>query len=153
MTEPVTLHLTINVLANRTSSSDPHKIPSEGDDSLPEEVPKHNMVPDSRGPDQSTACEPPLPPPDRLPAHSSTPMPQDQAETSLVEKARTDLDRADEVKKLIDRSDTWEGAVGKIKWVMDTLSPVAEVRVIFVFAYPRLSRLALSAASDCTDGV
>ncbi len=59
-------------------------------------------------------------------------MPQDQAETSLVEKARTDLDRADEVKKLIDRSDTWEGAVGKIKWVMDTLNPVAEVRIIFV---------------------
>jgi len=59
-------------------------------------------------------------------------MPQDQTETSLVERARIDLDRADEVKKLIDRSDTWEGAVGKIKWVMDTLNPVAEVRVIFV---------------------
>ncbi len=59
-------------------------------------------------------------------------MPQDQAETSLVEKAQIYLDRADEVKGLIDRSDTWEGAVGKIKWVMDTLSPVAEVRVIFV---------------------
>ncbi len=132
--EPVTLHLTITVSANRTSPSDPHKIPTEGDDSPPEEVPEHNIVPDSRGPDQSTAREPPLPSPDRLPAHSSTPMPQDQAETSLVEKARTDLDRADEVKlkKLIDRSDTWEGVVGKIKWVMDTLSPVAEVRVIFV---------------------
>jgi len=63
-------------------------------------------------------------------------MPQDQGETrgetSLVEKARIDLDRADEVKKLIDRSNTWEEAVGKIKWVMDALIPVAEVRIIFV---------------------
>ncbi len=59
-------------------------------------------------------------------------MPQDQGETSLAEKAQIDLDRADEVKKSIDRSNTWEGAVGKIKWVMDTLSPVADVRVTFV---------------------
>ncbi len=59
-------------------------------------------------------------------------MPQDQGETSLVEKAQIGLVRADEVEKSIDRSNTWEGAVGKIKWVMDTLSPVAEVRVIFV---------------------
>ncbi len=30
----------------------------------------------------------------------------------------------------IDRPNTWERAVGRIKWVMDTLSPIAEVRVI-----------------------
>ncbi len=90
------------------------------------------MALDSRGPDQSTALEHSLPPPDLLPVQSSTPKPQDQEELSLVEKARIDLDRADEVKKSIDRSNTWEGAVGKIKWVMDTLSPVSEVRVIFV---------------------
>jgi hypothetical protein len=30
----------------------------------------------------------------------------------------------------IDRSSTWQGAVGRIKWVMDTLGPIAEVRVI-----------------------
>jgi len=59
-------------------------------------------------------------------------MPQDLGETSLVEKARIDLDRADEVKKSLDRSNTWEGTVGKIKWVMDTLSPVAEVCIIFI---------------------
>ena len=29
-----------------------------------------------------------------------------------------------------DRPNTWEGAVGRIKWVMDTLGPTAEVRVI-----------------------
>jgi hypothetical protein len=30
----------------------------------------------------------------------------------------------------IDESDTWERAVGRIKWVMDTLGPIAEVRVM-----------------------
>jgi hypothetical protein len=37
----------------------------------------------------------------------------------------------------IDRSNTWERAVEKINWVMDTLSPIAEVRVI-PFCCPRL---------------
>ena len=27
-----------------------------------------------------------------------------------------------------DRSNTWEGAVGRVKWVMDTFGPIAEVR-------------------------
>jgi len=30
----------------------------------------------------------------------------------------------------IDQSNTWEKAVGRIKWVMDTLNPTAEVRVM-----------------------
>jgi len=39
--------------------------------------------------------------------------------------------RADEAVKRIDRSNsTWAGAVGRIKWVMDTWSPIAEVRII-----------------------
>jgi hypothetical protein len=43
------------------------------------------------------------------------------------------LDRADEaVNRIvpIERSNTWEGAVGRIKWVMDTLGPIAEVSVL-----------------------
>ena len=50
------------------------------------------------------------------------------------------LDRADEAMKLIvpiDRSNKWENAVEKINWVMDTLSPIAEVRVM-LFYCPRL---------------
>ncbi len=129
-TPPVTLYIMITVAANGTSPRDPKKIPTE-DGSPAEDVPKPTMVLDARGSDQSIALEPPLAPPDHLPFQSSTPMPRDQGESSLSGKARIDLDRADEVKKSIDRSNTWEGAVGKIKWVMDTLSPVAEVRVIF----------------------
>ncbi len=45
------------------------------------------------------------------------------------------LFRADEFMKKkkivpIDGEHTWEKAVGRIKWVMDTLGPIAEVRVI-----------------------
>ena len=73
---------------------------------------------------------------------------------SLSEKAQISLGRADEAEKSIEGSDTWQGVVGRVKLVMDTLSPLAGVRVInILFAYPQLSRLTLSAQSDCTDGV
>jgi hypothetical protein len=46
---------------------------------------------------------------------------------------RLALHQADEAMNRIipiDRSNTWESAVGKIKWVMDTLGPIAEVSVM-----------------------
>jgi hypothetical protein len=43
---------------------------------------------------------------------------------------RLALDQAGEAMNRIDRSNTWESAVGKIKWVMDTLGPIAEVSVM-----------------------
>jgi hypothetical protein len=73
---------------------------------------------------------------------------------SLAEKAQISLDRAVQAEKSIDGSNTWQGVVERVKFVMDTLSPVAGVREInILFVYSRLSRLALSAQSDCTDGV
>lgn len=50
--------------------------------------------------------------------------------STSTKNPRLALDRADEAVKRIIPSNTWEGAVGRVKWVMDTLSPVAEVRVI-----------------------
>ena len=93
------------------------------------------MAPDLKGPGHSTEPEHPLPLLGPLPVQGDTPMPQDQGEMSLVEKARIDLDLAEEAEKSIDRSNTWGGVVGRIKWLMDTLSPVAGVRVIFVFSF------------------
>ena len=61
-------------------------------------------------------------------------MPQQQEVSPTGNKnPRLVLDRANEDMKrigLIDESDTWEGAVVKIQWVMETLGPIAEVRVI-----------------------
>jgi hypothetical protein len=61
-------------------------------------------------------------------------MPQSRKEVSLTStmNPRFALHRADEsIKRIvpIDGSNTWERAVGRIKWVMDTLGPIAEVRV------------------------
>ncbi|KAF8265520.1 hypothetical protein EI94DRAFT_1831160 [Lactarius quietus] len=135
-TQAVTLNLTISVSANRTSLSAHLNILNEGDDSPAEEAPTPAVAPDSMGPDQSVEPEHPLPEPDFLPVQSRTPVSQGQGD---IEKARTGLDRADEAKKLIDLSNTWEGVVGRIKWLMDTLSPVAELHPIAKMAYNVLS--------------
>ena len=107
-------------------------MPTEGVDNLTEEVLTPTVAPDSRPADQSTVHELPLTLTDHLPVRGSTPVPQDQGEPSLVKEAQVGLERADELEKSIEGSDTWEGVVGRIKWLMDTLSPVAGVRVIFV---------------------
>ena len=59
-------------------------------------------------------------------------MPDGQAETSPIKKALIALRRADEAKKPIDRKNTWKRAVSRIKWVMDTVSTIAEVRAISI---------------------
>ena len=131
-TQPVTLKLRISVSTNRTSTNIPPNIPTKQVNNPTDAAPNLTVATDSRAPDQSTNLKHPLPPPDHFPIQSVTPVPQDQGEASLIEKAQVGLDRADELEKSIDRSDTWEGVVGRIKWLMDTLSPVAGVRVIFV---------------------
>ncbi len=90
------------------------------------------MVPDPGEPIQSSAPEPLLPSPDPLSVEVGTPMAHGQAKTSLNENALIALRRADEAKKPIDRKNTWKGAVSRIKWVMDTVSPITEVRVISI---------------------
>jgi hypothetical protein len=118
-----------------TSPALPPSIPTEGDDIPAGEVLEPTTVTDSRGVGQSTVPEHPLPLPDHLPVEGVTPMPQDRGEMSLVDEAQTSLNLAEQAKKSIDRSNSWEGVVGRIKWVMDTLSPVAGVRVIFVLPF------------------
>ena len=103
-TQPVTLHLTVNITTTRLGRIQP------------------------------PAPENPLPLPDRQPETDNT-MPQTRGEMLPTnnENPRFALDRTDEVAERIvpiDRSRMWEGAVGRIKWVIDTLSPVAEVRVM-----------------------
>ena len=67
-------------------------------------------------------------------------MPQHREEMSLVDEAQISLDLAEQAKKSIDRSNSLEGVVGRIKWVMDTLSPVAGVRVTFVLPLFQVDR-------------
>jgi hypothetical protein len=153
--QPVTLYLSITVSATSISAHIPQNIPTEVEGTSAEEGHQPTTTStDSRGPEQSMELVHPLPPPDHLPVQGGTPMPQEQGEAPLVKEAQIGLDRVDEAKKLIDRSDTWEGVVGRIKWLMDTLSPVAGVRAIFVFPFlAQLSRPPFPAQSDRTDRV
>ncbi len=114
--------------------NNPPEMSTKGDDSdtPAEETTKPSMAPDSRGPIQSSAPEPLLPSPDPLSVEAGTLMAHGQAETSPTEKALIALRRADEAKKPIDRANTWKGAISRIKWVMDIVSPIAEVRAISI---------------------
>ena len=106
--------------------NNPPGAPTKGYDSPAEGSTKPSIVVDSGGPIQSTT---PLPSSDPL---SVELMPEGQAEMSLSEKALIALRRAGEAKKPIERKNTWKGAVSKIKCVMDTVSPIAEVRAISI---------------------
>ena len=66
------------------------------------------------------------------PVEAEITMSRSQEEVSLTSTndLRSGIHQTDETTKGIDRSDTCERAIRRIKWVMDTLSPIAEVRVI-----------------------
>ncbi|KAH9013132.1 hypothetical protein EDB85DRAFT_984791 [Lactarius pseudohatsudake] len=80
----------------------------------------------------ATGSETLSPPTDRHPNLSIPPAADRQAGTSLAEKA---LHGAGEAVATINLSNTWEGALERIKWVMDTVSPVAELHPYAKMAY------------------
>jgi len=131
-TQPVTLYITVNITPPNLYNCPP-SIPTEDVDSPAEEA-------TIMGPIQFPAAEPPLPLPHHLSVQTGSPMPESLEEMSLTEDFLFVLDRANEAMKVIvpiDRSTTWERAFQRINWVMDTLSPIAEVRVM-PFCWPRL---------------
>ena len=77
-----------------------------------------------------------------LPSSPMLPAADRRAGISPAENALHD---ANEAMTTINLSKTWEGALERIKWVMDTLSPVAEVRQcpfcqsLFTEFHPQLS--------------
>ncbi len=131
--QPVTLYLTITVSANIPSPIIPNKppeIPTKGN-TLAEQTTRRSMVPVFGVPIRPAALGPLLPPPGYLPVGTGTLLPHGQAEMSPTEIAQMALRRADKAKP-IDRTKTWERAIGRIKRVMDTVSPIAEVRAISI---------------------
>ena len=121
--QPITLYLTMTV---STTMASPILL---GDEAPAEGATRPSMSPDSGGPIQSTAPDPLLPLPDHFSVEIGVPTSHSQAEVSPTEDPVIALRRADEAMKPIDRSNTWEMAVERINWVMDTLSPIAGVRV------------------------
>jgi hypothetical protein len=127
-TQPVTMYITVNITPPNLYNSLP-SIPTEDDDSPAEEA-------TTPGPIQFPDAEHLSPPAHHQRVETENTMPQSREEVSPTntENPRSALDLADEALNRvvpIGRSNTWERAVGRIKWVMDTLGPIAEVRVIF----------------------
>ena len=126
-TQPVTLYITVNIAHLNLHKSLP-SIPTEDDDSPAEET-------TTPGPIQFPAPEHHLPPlhRQRIETENTPPQSGDKVSSTSTTNPRSALYSADEaINRVvpIDRSKTWERAVGRIKWVMDTLGPIAEVRVI-----------------------
>ena len=119
----VTLYVTVNITP--TPYNTPPSIPTADDDSPA----KKALIP---GRIQPPSPEHSLPQSRHQSVETGITMPQSQEGMShtSAKNPRLALDQADEAINRIDRSNTWQGAVGRIKWVMDTLSPIAEVRVI-----------------------
>ena len=126
-TQPVTVYITINTTPPDLYNSLP-RIPTEDDDSPAEET-------TTPGPIQFPTPEHLLPPlhHQRIETGNTTPQSREEVSPTSTTNPRSALISADEALKRavpIDPSKTWERALGRIKWVMDTLGPIAEVRVI-----------------------
>ncbi|KAH9009494.1 hypothetical protein EDB85DRAFT_2298559 [Lactarius pseudohatsudake] len=130
--ESVTLYLTVIVSPSTTSGTIlPINAPivqsSTINDSYSGEA-GASVTQESMTPTRSaitTGSETLSPPTGRLPSEMNTiPPASDRRGLSPVESA---LDGAGEATATMNLSNKWEGAVGRIKWVMDTVSPVAEL--------------------------
>ncbi|KAH9030579.1 hypothetical protein EDB83DRAFT_1849180 [Lactarius deliciosus] len=117
---------------------DPLDISTKGDDTLADAA-RSSMARNSGEPFQPTAPEPHSASPDPLSVETSAPAPDSQAETTTVERARITLRHAEEAKKPIDGVNTRDGVISRIKWLMDTVSPVAELHPFAKMAYNLIS--------------
>ena len=123
-TQAVTLYITLNITPPNLCSSPP-SMSTRNKDSLAEEAAIPGRI-------QPSIPEHHLPFAHHEPVETGNTIPQSPEEELLTstKNPRPDLHGVDEAMKRIDRSNTWERAVGRIKWVMDTLGPIAEVRIM-----------------------
>ena len=134
-TQPVTVYITINITPPNPYNSPP-SIQTKNDNSLAKEATIPECI-------QLTAPEyssPPLLGQQTVGADNTTPQSREEMSPTDTKNSRLAIDQADQIMTRIipvDRS-TWQTAVGRIKWVMDTLGPLAAVRII-PFCCPYLS--------------
>ena len=124
LTQPVTLHIRVNITPPTLYNSPP-SIPTADGSSLAEEAPIPGRI-------QLPSPEHPLHLLHHQPVEAANKKPQSPEEvpSTSTKDPRPALAQADQAMKRMDRLNTWQGAVGRVKWVMDTLGPIAEVRVI-----------------------
>ena len=90
---------------------------------------------DTFGPTTATGSETLSHPSDRCPGDMNTP-PSANRQAGMT-PAENALHVAEAAMTTINLSETWQGTLDRVKWVMDTLSPVAGVRRnVFFFVNP-----------------
>ncbi|KAF8260400.1 hypothetical protein EI94DRAFT_904244 [Lactarius quietus] len=130
--QPLTLYLNVSVSPNSTSNPilpiDATNIRSTEINETPPTEATSSIAQDSTNTARSTTPGPETysPPMDRLP-NVLIPGGMSSAEDALQ--------IADDAMTALNLSDTWEGALERIKWVMDTVSPVAELSPYAKMAY------------------
>src|SRR6266702_2789864 len=145
---PITLYLKITVSANATSHPilpihPTNTIATEVDISPMEQTMRPTIAQNSIETTPfvvATVAEPLSPPMDHVPIETSTPIPPAPDVRAAMSPAENAPHDAEEATKVINLPSTWEGAVARIKWVMDTMSPVAEVRYSAMSIYLMLDR-------------
>jgi hypothetical protein len=150
--QPVTLYLTVIVspiLPIGTSNLQS----TEVNESLPRED-TSSMAQDPVNTTRSvgTSSEALPPPADYPPGDTSSPLPPGANLPVGISLAKNALQDAKDAMTTINLSDTLGGVLERIKWVMDTLGPIAEVRINVIFANPLLSPSLSSAQPVCKDG-
>ncbi|KAH9066830.1 hypothetical protein EDB87DRAFT_463860 [Lactarius vividus] len=135
--EPVTLYLTVNVLPNTTSPPAVPIDPAEINDLPPRKSTKPSMDMFSTNTSRSTVTAGSgtrsLPTVRLLRDVSTPPLAADRGAGML--SAKSALRDADEAMMTVNLSNTLEGALGRIKWVMDAVSSVAELHPYAKMAY------------------
>ncbi|KAI9433078.1 hypothetical protein BJY52DRAFT_1422825, partial [Lactarius psammicola] len=129
--QPVTLWLTVVVSPDTTSYL---VLPINATNPRPTELPPSEATNPSWAQDSTNTTRSAVTidsktlsyPTDRLPNEMSTPMPPPADRRAGMSPAENTLHDADEAITTINLSNTWEGALERIKWVMDTVSSVAE---------------------------
>jgi hypothetical protein len=132
-TQPVKLYITVHITPPNPYNSPP-SIQTEDRDSPAEEAPIPERI-------QSPSPERPLPLSHHQPVETGitiTPQSRKKVSPTSTKVLRSAIRQTDEAMEQIERSDTCEMAVRRIKRVMDMLGPIAEVRVIH-FSSPWLS--------------
>ncbi|SRR6266403_1614561 len=149
--QPVTLYMTVTVLADITVPNlpkSPPNIPTEDDDPSGKETTTPGRI-------QITAVEPASSLLHHPPIENDIPMSRSREEISPTEDPP--FARVDEAMKAIvpiDRSKTWESAVERINWVMDTLSPIAGVRTMpFLLSLTKLTSIQLFPLAKMAHGL
>jgi hypothetical protein len=140
-TQPVTLYITVDITPQNLHKSPP-SIPTVDGDSPAEEatVPERIQFPVPEHPLSLSHYQPVEPTGNAMPQSREDVLPIGAKDSHLaLHLANVSMKRI----VPIDGPNTWESAVGKVKWVMDTLSPIAEVRAT-PFSYLSLAELTSS---------